>query len=559
MKIFQLIAVIMKTKLIYVSLILLSILSGCAKNKKIIATVNDKQITFKDFKNRYEDFLLSTGIKDNYPNRRNILNSMITEILLYYYDDNDSVFNNPEFRKEKKWIEDQTVLGYLQDREIFAKLSVTEKELRQTFLRLNQRVAARHLYAPTLEEANELYDLLQHGADFNLLARQVFTDSTLQNNGGYLGYFTWGDMDPNFENVAFTLKIGEISKPVKTEEGYSIIKVEDRITRPIITENEFLNKKNQVKRVLLIRKKRPALRKYLNSLIEIDKIKFNDNAIKKIEDEIKKTFSIKNNEKINYSDNETASNYKGKTFSVGEILRRIESIPYYHRSKIKDARTIKTAIKGFYLHDALMNVAKEKGYLDLPIVKKKEHQYLINVFMRYKMNYIAENANIPDSLVRSFYKENIEYFSTHDKYNLREIIVARKSLADSLFNVVSKQPAKFPDLARKFSLRKYTAENGGELGFVPITKLGLLRKIIINKKSGEIFGPIKIADTYGVFQLIAKKKGEVIPYEKVKEQAKQIAKFYYRKRSFRKYMDKIFSRNHVEINDSLLKNFKTEI
>ncbi len=531
------------------------LLNSCGtKEKKIIASVNGVEITFDDFKNRYEDFLLATGIKDTYPNRRNILNSMITEILLYEFDDNSSVFKNKEYQKEKRWTADQAVLGYLQDREVFAKLTASDEELRTAFLRLNQRVAARHLYARTLEEANELYRLLQTGVDFNLLAKQVFTDSTLRNNGGYLGYFTWGDMDPNFENAAFTLKIGEISKPVKTEQGYSIIKVEDRITKPIITEDEFLRKKEQVKRLLLIRKKRPALRKFLNGLVKLDEIKFNEKALEKLKERFE--FYLKKNETpaSDFNAKEIVSEYRGKTFTLGEALTRLEQIPYYHRKKINDTERIKTAIKGFYLHDELLKLAEEKGYSELPVVKKKNRQMQINLFMRYKMIDITKNAALSDSLVRKFYNENKEYFSTHDEYNIREIIVASESLADSLFAVVKSNRSSFPQLARKFSLRKYTAENGGELGYEPITKFGLLRKTLLNSKPGDLFGPVKIGDLFGIFEVLGKKEGRVIPFDEIKEQATQTAKFYYRKEIFKDYVQKIYDKADIYINDDLLKN-----
>ncbi len=545
-------------KLLAFSILAFSLFACAQPNEKTIASVNGIEIPFEDFKIRYEQFLLSTGIKDTYLNRRNILNSMITEILLQNFDDNAEIFSNEEYRKEKKWIIEQNILGYLQDREVFAKLTADDNELRKVFLRLNQRVAARHLYAPTLEEANELYALLKSGISFELLAKQVFSDSTLKNNGGYLGYFTWGDMDPNFEEVAFALKPGEISKPVKTEQGYSIIKVEDRITRPIITEDEFLRKKNQVKRLLLIRKKRPALKKFLNDTIELDKIKFNEDAVEKLASKF--SVSLTGNELRSKFENpdEIISEYNGKKFTLSQIYYRLQEIPYYHRIKIKSKKNLKTAIKGFYLHDALLEIAKQKGYDKVNAIKKKTKTALTNLFMRYKMISITKNAELQDSLVRFFYEENKNYFSTHDEFNIREIIVAEKSLADSLAEIIKRDRESFPALAKKFSIRKYTAQNGGELGYAPITKFGMLRKALTELKPGDLIGPVKIADFYGIFEIIGIKKAKVIPYEEVKEQARQIAKFYYRKEIFKNYVQKIYDKNKIEINDTLLKNAKFE-
>ena len=235
-------------------------------------------------------------------------------------------------------------------------------------------------------------------------------------------------------------------------------------------------------------------------------------------------------------------------------MQRLEAIPYFHRKKIKDARTVKTAIKGFYLHDALMKMADEKGYSDVPIVKKKTKQQLTNLFMRYKMIDITKNADLPDSLVKVFYEENKEYFSTQDELNIREILVTEKSIADSLFAVISANRNLFPKLARKFSIRKYTAENGGELGWAPVTKFGMLRKTFVNANVGDLIPPKKIGSVYGIFEILGKRKGKVIPYDDVKTKAKQAAKFYYRKEIFKEYVQKIYDKSKIEINEDLIKN-----
>ena len=135
------------------------------------------------------------------------------------------------------------------------------------------------MFARTKEEADNLYQLLKAGASFKELAKQVFTDSTLRNNGGYLGYFSWGDMDPAFENAAFSLKVGEISKPVKTAQGYSIIKVEDRKEIPLMTEDDFQKRKKKLERSLRISKKLPYERAYIAKIFDDKLLKFNEKGL----------------------------------------------------------------------------------------------------------------------------------------------------------------------------------------------------------------------------------------------------------------------------------------
>jgi hypothetical protein len=259
-----------------------SINSGEHPNKKIIATVGSYNITLSSFSSRYMDFLIRAGVKDNNVVRESILSNMINEVVLYNYDDNSSIFTNTEYQRELETTKKETVLAYLKDQEVYKNIKATDDEIREAFIRVNEMVAARHLYAKTKKEADELYELLKTGVSFDALAKQVFTDSVLKNNGGYLGYFTWGDMDPAFEDVAFSLKIGEISKPVKTAYGYSIIKVENRVRRPLLTENEYLNKKNHLAQVIRMRKMKPYERAYVKSIIDVEKIRINDESINSI-------------------------------------------------------------------------------------------------------------------------------------------------------------------------------------------------------------------------------------------------------------------------------------
>jgi parvulin-like peptidyl-prolyl isomerase len=65
------------------------------------------------------------------------------------------------------------------------------------------------------------------GADFAELAKKLSEGPTAP-RGGDLSYFTKGRMVPAFEKVAFGLKVGEVSDPVRTQFGWHVIKVTDK-------------------------------------------------------------------------------------------------------------------------------------------------------------------------------------------------------------------------------------------------------------------------------------------------------------------------------------------
>lgn len=90
-----------------------------------------------------------------------------------------------------------------------------------------ERVRARHILVATEDEANQVLARLKKGEKFEDVAKQVSLDGSKE-YGGDLGYFTAEEMVPEFSKAAFGLKPGEISKPVKTNYGWHVIKLEDR-------------------------------------------------------------------------------------------------------------------------------------------------------------------------------------------------------------------------------------------------------------------------------------------------------------------------------------------
>jgi peptidyl-prolyl cis-trans isomerase C len=95
-----------------------------------------------------------------------------------------------------------------------------------------EEVHAAHILVPTEAEANKIIAELNKGADFATLAKKNSTDPGGA-QGGDLGFFKRTDMLPAFADAAFALKPGQITqKPVKTQYGWHVIKVEGRRNAP---------------------------------------------------------------------------------------------------------------------------------------------------------------------------------------------------------------------------------------------------------------------------------------------------------------------------------------
>jgi len=105
------------------------------------------------------------------------------------------------------------------------KVRAAYNEFAATF-KPQQELRASHILVATRQDAEKIKAELDAGRPFADLAKEKSTGPSGP-NGGDLGYFTRGRMVKEFEDVAFALKVGEVSGPVKTKFGWHIIKLTD--------------------------------------------------------------------------------------------------------------------------------------------------------------------------------------------------------------------------------------------------------------------------------------------------------------------------------------------
>ncbi len=147
-----------------------------------------------------------------------------------------------KFRREVKnqLIRDQYVSKFL------SKVNVTSIEVKDFYNRYKDSLPSQpeaiklaHILIPiepsgatldtALAKAQKVKKLLDEGGDFTALAQLYSEDKGTASSGGDLGYFERGTYLKEFEDKAFSMKPGEISEPFKTNLGYHIIKVEDKL------------------------------------------------------------------------------------------------------------------------------------------------------------------------------------------------------------------------------------------------------------------------------------------------------------------------------------------
>ena len=92
--------------------------------------------------------------------------------------------------------------------------------------------------AAALEKINKIRERALAGEDFAALAKEN-SDCPSKARGGDLGVFGHGQMVPEFDKAAFEQPVGEIGKVVKTQFGYHIVKVTEKIPAHVPTLDDF--------------------------------------------------------------------------------------------------------------------------------------------------------------------------------------------------------------------------------------------------------------------------------------------------------------------------------
>lgn len=125
---------------------------------------------------------------------------------------------------------DQIINEYLQD--YSQEVEVNDSDL-ETYYEENKdeidKVRASHILVEDPVLAQEVLEKLYEGEDFAEMAKEYSIDGSAQ-SGGDLGFFGKGQMIPEFEEVAFSLEVGELSGLVESQFGIHIIKVTEKQT-----------------------------------------------------------------------------------------------------------------------------------------------------------------------------------------------------------------------------------------------------------------------------------------------------------------------------------------
>lgn len=237
-----------KSGLSLMILVLLIISSGSLFAQKdkdpTLLTIGNQNITVSEFMSVYQKNNVEGEVLDR-KSLEEYLDLYINFKLKVKEAEDLGLDTVPSFINELKGYRDQLAKPYFVDE------SLNDKMLEQAYERKKYDIRASHIlisldqYAPpadTMEAFNKISEIrkriVENGEDFGEVAAEVSDDPSARDmaargfqparkgNKGDIGYFSVFDMVYPFEEAAYNLKEGEVSRPVRTQFGYHLVKLQ---------------------------------------------------------------------------------------------------------------------------------------------------------------------------------------------------------------------------------------------------------------------------------------------------------------------------------------------
>jgi peptidyl-prolyl cis-trans isomerase C len=250
--------------------LLLAGFSGMSMADEVVATVNGKKIT-KQQLDRFVQYLQSTTKRDISHDKAEILQDMISRELLMEQVKKKKIDKDKDLNYMIKQREDDVYIQAMLRQTDVAK-PIPEEEIKKIY---DEKVKDHkvkeykisHILMKTEQEAKDVIAELDGGANFTDVAKKKSTGPSAK-EGGELGWMNAVQLNnmPSFAQAVSELKKGGYTKkPVQTQYGWHVVKLEDEREVPPPTLDQL---RNQIVAAL----RQQKLQEYVKSLRDKAKI-----------------------------------------------------------------------------------------------------------------------------------------------------------------------------------------------------------------------------------------------------------------------------------------------
>jgi parvulin-like peptidyl-prolyl isomerase len=332
-------------------------------------------------------------------------------------------------------------------------------------------------------------------------------------------------MEAPLEAAAFSVPVGSVSDPVRLSMGYAIVKVEHRVESQFVSEADYMKVRDKLWSRVLERKFDGIIKAELMRIEkELDPV-FNE----AVAGNLFKAWTMFGHEGDPFPPLEAVSELKDVSreefvrfatarWTVADFVQRLRGTSSRQRSRVKQVEDVKSIAIGLATREVLLQKAKESGLAsDSTVQLGIRHEREAFLLKRWDSSIVdtVGAAGWDESLLRKKYDETKSNRMTPPEVNVAEILVRTEPEAEKVMAML-RRSGDFGSLARKYSIRRWAAERGGELGFGPITHFGPMGKKFFAAQVGSIVGPDKVDPYIGIFKILEKRDSRPVPFDEAR-------------------------------------------
>ncbi|HUX60334.1 MAG TPA: peptidylprolyl isomerase [Ignavibacteriaceae bacterium] len=564
-------------KYLFAILFIISIELDAQHKDNTIATVGNQKISEREFKLRYE--LVPHYTRDQFnedSSKTDLLNSIIAEKLLAQEAIKKGFNNTDYFKYSIQQMKDLLVRDALYKSKIDSKIQISQSDIQKALDRRAKSLYIRIISAYDSTLIFNYFSQLQNNAPFDSIGR--ISDPVEYDSNKAPLKITYGQMQNDYvEDTLYSLHVGHFSSPVKTNGGWFIFKLVG-IGSEVPPNANDPNFNRTITNVIRLRKSRIIGVKYLDNFYK-GKVATIDSALFiKLAEKISVVLTDKKrnhdfgrenklfldegnilgilNDFGNNVDNENIVHIEKSPINLKEYLYSLLVYPILINdpSFRSVAYNLMENLNKYIQYKFLSEEGLKEGFQNTPDVAEDLKIWGDDYLAKMLKNKFRDSIHVTDEDVKNYYEKN----KGLEKVDILEILNNNLDVIDTVFKEL-RAGKDFRELARKYTQRSWTKDNGGEFGYFPTSSFGVIGEVASKMKLNHVYGPVRTDSGYSVIKLI----GKIIDttnsennFESEKSDIKNELLVKEFNKKFFKYIAKLGERTNISINEKELKSLK---
>jgi peptidyl-prolyl cis-trans isomerase C len=520
-------------------------LAACAHtpvSEMVLARVNGEPVTVAELNEAFDSSHRGHGVLlAGQGAVREFLDQVIDRRLLIQEGRRIGAEEDPALQKARAALKAKRAAeGFLAD-EVTRKVVVHESRVAVAYSRLGERFAARHLLAATREEAERALARVRGGEEFGAVARQVSLAETAS-RGGDLGIVQWGRLEPAMEEVLWGLRAGDTSEPFRTEEGWNLLHVMDRVSEEL---PRFGMVEGRLKGILTQRASRGLAGALFRRLLRESGATMNEEPL---------AAALAAPPGRGPAGDTVLARVGAEAITLERALTLVDATAARRLSAFRLRQQARLLLEGEVFRLLLEREGLKRGYGDRPaVVKELDRLTDEGVYQHLLGNVVLPRGEVGAAEVEAYYRSHAKQFTEAEALRLSAIVVEREDEAQEIVRALA-GGADWRALARTRSKDPSAAAAAGEIpGWITRGKLEpALEQVAFSLWKEGALAVARVPAGYVVVRLDKRRLERLKPLEEVKEEALKGARRERARQAVKLWVAKLKQASTVEVDEEAI-------